>query len=171
MNTQEFLKPFPGEDIKQRPGQGNRTFNYVPIGDVIRRVIDATGGEYQWEVVKVDIQSDVSGKIFWLVHGRLIVEGRHYDGIGTNQALDLESAKGAESDAFKRAAVKLGVALHLYTDPHEAPSGTQQPYNPPQKATNGNTVWQGPGQCQYCHAPEGKPHSAKCDTRGGRVGA
>lgn len=89
----------------------------------------------------------------WVCHGRLTVDGKDYDGIGTHPALDEESPKAAESDSFKRAAVKVGVALHLYTDPHD----------------NGNNVsarpsaggkWAGPGRCPQCDAAAGFPHKS-----------
>src|SRR5688572_8875617 len=116
MNLDELAKPFPSEGIKQREGRGRLTFSYVPIGDVIRRVLNVTEGSYSWEVVKLEMVM-LGERMIWVCHGRLTINGHTYDGIGTHPFQDEESAKAAESDAYKRAAVKIGVALHLYTDP------------------------------------------------------
>lgn len=158
-------KPFAGEDIKQREGRGRLTFSYVPIGDVIRRVLVETKGNYWWEIVSLSYQPlRGSLEFMWVCHGRLTIRSEdgyeYFDGIGTHPAMDEESPKAAESDAFKRAAVKAGVALHLYDEP----SGNGKAPNPaPREAGGGiSNKWLGPGNAPCCGAAVNFPHKPGC---------
>jgi hypothetical protein len=128
MQCKELLAPFPPAAIRKRQGGGGRSFDYISGGDVIRRIIDATFNNYVWMVTRLEFVSD--GKAgFWLCEGKLELPGiGTRSGVGTQQALDLDSPKGAETDAFKRAARLFGVALQLYEDdaPAAAPAPVRQ---------------------------------------------
>lgn len=154
---EKLQAPFSSEDVKQRKGSGSRVYEYIAIGDVIRRVLIETKGAYSWEVVSL---YENNGS--WICHGRIGVDGHSFDGIGTHPAQDVESPKAAESDSFKRAAVKIGVALHLQTDDVVSPNGSKPVSSEETKAQVDALIWEGPGQCPSCHAPAGKLHGVKC---------
>lgn len=181
-NTQQMLAaPFPPELVRQRPGSGRNTFDYVSGADVIKRVIDATGGHFTWSVTSIQMVQEQSGHGCWLVRGTLTIpELGSRDGIGTHPAEGIDAAKAAETDAFKRAAVKFGVALSLYLDeqpvePHQTfridqPKPAQDAPGDRKRALarvalEAGRVASPPiaiRQCPMCHAPEGKPHASRC---------
>jgi len=115
-DKQLLTQPFDPVTIRQRPGSGRNVFDYVPGGDVIARVIQATDNTFGWTVDHVELIQQ-SSAAYWLVRGTLTIpELGSRQGLGTHPADSVDSVKAAETDAFKRAAVKFGVALHLYTD-------------------------------------------------------
>lgn len=160
-----LAKPFPKELVKTRPAGNGRELPYVPGGPVTRRVLDATDGEFTWTVHEVTLHGD-----FWLVRGSLEVTalGRR-DGVGTAVARDEDSPKAAETDAFKRAAMRFGVALELYEDckPAEEPATVKRAAPKRlQVSTNGHkNGMNGTGACEHCHAPYDKPHATACPLR------
>lgn len=127
---------FPPECLRTRQGAGNQTFTYVDAEDVISRLLEATEGEYTWEVLKLDYVEPVSitGKqgtrvrpAYWMVQGRLTIPGLgSRDGVGTANDENEDSPKAGETDALKRCAVKFAVALQLYAKPPQAPVRGQQ---------------------------------------------
>lgn len=187
-----LVKPFERGQVRQRQGPGKTQLDYVSGADVIRRLLDATGNHYSWNVEKVELMPLGTGTM-WLVHGTLTLEGLGYrSGVGTHPADSVEAAKAAETDALKRAAVKFGIALHLYED--EAPQGrtaTQMATPFRRAASSANGRYQSapastrnghgapmPGRtarqsdapneetrCQYCNAPEGGTHATRCPAR------
>jgi len=115
-DKQLLARPFDPETIRQRPGSGRNVFDYVPGGDVIARVIQATDNTFGWTVDHIELIQQNSAA-YWVVRGTLTIpELGSRQGLGTHPAESVEAPKAAETDAFKRAAVKFGVALHLYTD-------------------------------------------------------
>lgn len=107
--------PFPDKYIKQKPGKANAS--YVNHGVVRQRLLDVLG-PYNWKVRFTidDADGKLTGCIGTLsvkINGETItVEGAgdcEHDQ-GTNGA----NLKHAESDAFKRAAMNLGLGLHLW---------------------------------------------------------
>lgn len=116
-----LFAPFP--NVMEKPGRGGETFQYVRAVDVIRRLLNAHGLEYSFEIVSGHRDGD-----YVIVHGRL----SHYDGDklytkdqfgsaqvkyrrGSNEPLDLgNDFKAAASDAIKKCATLWGVALDLY---------------------------------------------------------
>lgn len=115
-DKQLLARPFDPETIRQRPGSGRTMFDYVPGGDVIARVIQATDNAFGWTVDHVELMQQ-NEAAYWVVRGTLTIpELGSRDGLGTHPAESVDAPKAAETDAFKRAAVKFGVALHLYTD-------------------------------------------------------
>ena len=105
--------PFPDSLIEQIPAKGNRpALDFIGWHHVAQRLIAEHGWEWGWEVVSVDIVRVLPDGNVWVCHGRLTVGDSQYkDGIGEG-----DTAKNAESDAFKRAASKWGYGLHLRGD-------------------------------------------------------
>jgi hypothetical protein len=124
MDVEALMRPFEGTQRKQRIGPGRKPLDYVSGPDVIRRLLDSTENRFSWKVEKTELveQESQNGPVhYWVVQGTLsLPEMGVRSGIGTHPAESPEAPKAAETDAFKRAAVKFGVGLHLY---EEEPSG------------------------------------------------
>ncbi len=128
----------PKKYIKKRPGKGRKTFSYVPHGYVTAVLNKAFGFDWDWKIVPIDgsnlflyMAGGKSGdkqKASVLVHGELTVRIHDKKGkliatitktsTGEKEAITNMSwgslVKSAESDAFKKAASRLGIALDLY---------------------------------------------------------
>lgn len=130
----------PRSAIKKRPGKGGKTFSYVPHGYVTAVLNKAFGFAWDWEIVpqeggKLFIelpaqpeQSRPNGSI--IVQGKLTVRIHNpkkpteiMETIVKMATGEKEILKGmtwggmiksAESDAFKKAATRLGIANDLY---------------------------------------------------------
>lgn len=130
----------PKRYIKRRPGKGRKTFSYVPHGYVTAVLNKAFGFDWDFEIIPIDGeklflymkggQSGAKQKASVLVHGKLTVRIR--GGKKGQEVLativktstgEKEEVKGmswgsmlksAESDAFKKSASRLGIALDLY---------------------------------------------------------
>lgn len=126
-NIEELMRPFDGAQVKQRMGPGRKSLDYVSGPDVIRRLLDATGNQFSWSVEKAQVVTleTASGAVgLWIVQGTLTVgDLGSRSGVGTHPAESAESAKAAETDALKRAAIKFGVGLHLYEEDNGNSSG------------------------------------------------
>ena len=159
-----LMRPFEGTQVRQRTGPGRKTMDYISGPDVIRRLLDATGNQFAWNVERVQLvtQETSNGLVsLWVVQGTLAVGGLgSRSGVGTHPADSVEAAKAAETDALKRAALKFGVGLHLYEEdggqnspplsspPHGTRNGTYaRPAQAPQPASprNGNGYGTGNG--------------------------
>lgn len=129
----------PKEMIKRRPGKGGKTFSYVPHGYVTAQLNRAFGFDWDFEIVpngKGELFSVLEGEAkdsrpgSVLVHGKLTVRIRDPHDVRQVIATITKSSTGekeiikgmtwgglvksAESDAFKKCASRLGVALDLY---------------------------------------------------------
>jgi len=111
----ELARPFPDSLIKQKPGKF--AADYVDHGTIVQRLLEVVG-PFDWEITSPITNTD--GLIVGCV-GTLHVE---IDGVsvhisevgdvehpGQNSATNL---KTASSDALKRAAMRVGVGLHLW---------------------------------------------------------
>lgn len=132
-DVQEALsRPFPESDICHDSPRHGSNFRptYVRWEKVIARLNLATGGNWDWNIDKVELSRETGTVLVWghvtirLAGGKQVVRG----GVGAapleiNQAGFFVSVpddiKAAETDAFKRACVKLGIALHLYEKDRE----------------------------------------------------
>ena len=112
-----LLKPFSGRLVKQAP-QG-KFGSYVSHFVVEQRILSVVG-PYSWDITQTI--RDADGLLTGCV-GRLtaVVDGREVSVCGAgdvenpqNAKTDGERLKLAESDSFKRAAMRLGVALDLW---------------------------------------------------------
>mgnify|MGYP001288468592 CR=1 FL=1 len=113
----ELLVPFPKDYIKQKPGKIQAS--YVTHGVVRQRLLDVLGF-YEWTIDREIFNSDGSltgcvGTLTVFLDGvPLKVQGS--GDVEHNQGSNGANLKHAESDAFKRAAMNLGLGLHLWCD-------------------------------------------------------
>lgn len=118
MKPDLLTKPFRPEQIKQREGYRGQVLSYVDIAAVIERLNQAFEHEWSFEITKHEIQE---GEV--IVLGRLTAGGVTkeafggssvtIDKVGNVQSL-ADDLKAASSDALKKCASMLGVALELY---------------------------------------------------------
>ncbi len=114
-------KKFDKSDIKSRKGGFGKMLDYVEGHKVLQRLNDAFDGDYSIEILTPLDKAIIDGKHV-IVHARITVyqEGKANivrDGIGgkTINNSDLPSIyKAACTDAIKKAATTLGIALDLY---------------------------------------------------------
>jgi hypothetical protein len=113
-----LAKPFPREAIKTRSGGGGKQLQYVEAHTVIRRLNEATGGKWSLSVLRLEMMGDV-----FTAHVSLTIPelgSREHIGVQRMQQNAGEDlAKGAISDALKKAATLFGVGLELYGRDYE----------------------------------------------------
>ena len=112
----ELSRQFPDEWVKKAPN--GKFGNFIPHSVIAQRLLEVCG-PFNWEVVEL-IREEKAGKVVGCF-GRLTVE---VDGkevtvtaigdVENDQGNDGTNAKHAESDAFKRCAMKIGLGLHLW---------------------------------------------------------
>lgn len=130
-------KPFPPEALEIKDMGGGKKFTYVAHHAVNRRLLDVTNGNISFEIIS-DKQmpwgksSKGSEMILHKVIGRLTLRSQTQAGDWTFISADGTGVqiiyvgtgedmwKGAESDALKKAASKMGVGLDLYGTDMEA---------------------------------------------------
>ena len=111
----ELATPFPDKYIRQKPGKANAS--YVNHGVIRQRLLDVVGF-YDWSIDREIYQQDGTltgciGTLTVRVGGKDIkVQGS--GDVEHNQGTNGANLKHAESDAFKRAAMNLGLGLHLW---------------------------------------------------------
>ena len=118
---EELAKEFPPEKISWRVGSTNEksqpnkvatqgmALAYIDSRDVMER-LDEVCGE-MWQCRYLPIGSDKTSCEIGILHPETSEWVWRADGAGDT---DFEGAKGAFSDAFKRAAVKWGIGRYLY---------------------------------------------------------
>ena len=124
---QELSEPFPHE-MERSVRKGSANLTYIPISEVIAR-LNKVIGINNWSSEIISCHRDAIDPHWAIAHVRLtaIIDGQTVskDGIGGQQIkmtkagaiLDLgDEFKGAMSDALKKAAQQLGVALYLARD-------------------------------------------------------
>lgn len=111
----------PPEKIKQRPGGGGMTFDYVTPDVVIKILNEAF--DYQWDSRIFESRREDNTVIVgvelkvWAEDGTTPVVKQQFGSCDITRGLGVgEAFKGATSDALKKAATLLGVALELYED-------------------------------------------------------
>lgn len=109
----ELLVPFPKDYIKQKPGKGG---DYVIHGVVRQRLLDVVGF-YDWcidrEIYNGDKLTGCIGTLTIYV-GEEAISVQGAGDVEHDQGTNGANLKHAESDAFKRAAMNLGLGLHLW---------------------------------------------------------
>ena len=117
MNLEVLCRPFPPEAIKSRPGQHGKTVSYVDVAAIITRLNEGCES-WSFEVVEHQVLEDevlvvakltADGVVKMAFGGSLITRDRE----GTTVSI-ADDAKAAASDALKKAASLLGVALEMY---------------------------------------------------------
>lgn len=133
-------KPFPREAIKSRTIGGNRKADYVDGATVIRRLNEATDCQWDFTVDQYWSEPGEHGSGVTFAKVTLTIPG-----LGSRQHMGVQSynersgedvvAKGAITDALKKAATLFGVALDLYGPDYESGEVTPaQPQNRTQRA-------------------------------------
>jgi len=109
----KLLAPFP-EEVVQDPPKG-KFGKFVNHAVYVERLRDCDV-EYEWEFDPIIINDKVIGAI-----GKLTIDGKVYQGAGDVEAPALaratvgECLKLAESDAFKRASMRAGLGVELWS--------------------------------------------------------
>ena len=146
-------KPFPPEAIKKREGSYGRQLDYVEGHTVIQRLTDAFDGDWSFEVQSYQVLDEEV-----VVLGKLTANGITKSQFGSSSITRAKESgkpvsigddiKAAATDALKKCATLLGVALYLYNGNGVVSSGAAKN---PQTETNG----------VYCGAGSGNlPSSA-----------
>jgi hypothetical protein len=111
----ELARPFPESMIETKPGKF--AADYVSHGTVTARLLEVLG-PFDWAISKVITNADgiavgCIGRLEVVVDGRPVVieEIGDVEHPSPNSASNL---KNASSDALKRAAMRLGLGLHLW---------------------------------------------------------
>lgn len=131
-----ITRRLPPEKIKQRPGGGGMTFDYVTPDVVIDILNEAF--DYQWDSRVFDSKREESTVIVGIEltvrseDGTPVVK-QQYGSCEITRGLGVgEAFKGAASDGLKKAATLFGVALELYQDDSPTtPSAPRKPAAPP----------------------------------------
>lgn len=141
--TRELMKPFPQSALYQR-----KSFTYVQYQQVIRRLIHATGNNFQTDVRELRIEpwTNSSGghqqvALLALVTLTIPVLQSSRTQMGIQVAtvgFGEDMWKGAVSDGLKKAAQQFGVAIDLAgkdgEDTAPDPAGLPQRFDPPTPA-------------------------------------
>ena len=135
-------RPF-GEDlIRNRPGSHGQTIRYVEGAEYVKRMIEAFGLDWSFEIVQHQVLEHevlVLGRLRARNFVRMAFGGTSITSAKeTNEPVSLsDDLKAAATDAMKKAASFLGIGLHLY----ENGAKNAAPKNP----ENGNPAPKGNG--------------------------
>jgi hypothetical protein len=112
----QLARPFPDSMIVKKPG-GKFQADYVAHGVITSRLLEVVG-PFDWSIAKIisnpeGIAVGCVGRLEVVVDGRPVVieEVGDVEHVSPNSATNL---KMASSDALKRAAMRLGLGLHLW---------------------------------------------------------
>jgi len=148
--------PMPKEAVKQRVIGGGMKADYVDLATVVRRLNRATGNNWSNTIDKVWMEGNKSLALVTITIPGL--GSRSHIGV---QAVDAKAgedavAKGAISDAIKKAATLFGVALDLYGEDTENPPYNRDRFDADCKKLNVNPgeTWRG---IRDKFAPKGAP--------------
>ncbi|HEX4334331.1 MAG TPA: Rad52/Rad22 family DNA repair protein [Polyangiaceae bacterium] len=125
MKNHELLtKPFSPDQIRERPGQHGKVLRYVDVTSIIERLNETFAFEWSFDIVEHQIRD---GEV--IVLGKLTAggvtkaafggSGITVDRVGNVVSL-ADDLKAASSDALKKSASMLGVALEIYGGHREA---------------------------------------------------
>jgi hypothetical protein len=138
-------RPFSRQLHRSRKGSHGKELKYVEIVHYVRRLNEATGGDWSFEIIEhkvLEAEVVVLGK---LTVGTVAKESFGGSSITTSRdtgkALSLaDDLKGAAADSLKKCASMLGIGLELYADdddgaeptPDKRPEpGNVRPLRPP----------------------------------------
>ena len=116
----DLLSPFPQELVKQAPA--GKFGDYVPHANYVERLRDS-GVKYSWSCEPIYGTHNGEKRIVG-AKGTITIEGMgSYDGFGDVDTFKLGNAKfndgnnlkDAESDAFKRACMRFGLGVELWS--------------------------------------------------------
>lgn len=116
----QLARPFPESMIEKKPGAKFQAA-YVSHGAITSRLLEVLG-PFDWSISRIITNADgvavgCLGRLEVTVDGRPVVieEVGDVEHPGPNSASNL---KNASSDALKRAAMRLGLGLHLWVGDH-----------------------------------------------------
>jgi hypothetical protein len=149
---------FPPDQIKPRTVGGGLTVSYIPGEAVIRRLNDASGGQWDLRIKSITEKSievrDRNGNHLRTDTLVLAQVALTIPEMGTREHIGVQMVnerggedliKGAITDALKKAATLFGVGLHLYEDDSPPPQRQQQRSNPARQGAATPNVPQRPG--------------------------
>ena len=119
-NNVDLLSPFPQELVRKAPA--GKFGDYVPHAHYVERLRDS-GVQYTWQCEPVYGTHNGDKRIVG-AKGTITIEGMgSYDGFGDVDTFKLSNAKfndgsnlkDAESDAFKRACMRFGLGVELWS--------------------------------------------------------
>ena len=119
-NNVDLLSPFPKELVKKAPA--GKFGDYVPHAHYVERLRDS-GVKYSWSCEPVYGRVDGVERIVG-AKGTITIDGMgSFDGFGDVDTFKLNNdkfndgsnLKDAESDAFKRACMRFGLGVELWT--------------------------------------------------------
>jgi hypothetical protein len=119
-NNVDLLSPFPQELVRKAPA--GKFGDYVPHAHYVERLRDS-GVKYTWQCEAVYGTYNGEKRIVG-AKGTITIEGMgSYDGFGDIDTFKLSNAKfndgtnlkDAESDAFKRACMRFGLGVELWS--------------------------------------------------------
>jgi len=132
----------PRELIKKRKGRSGKTYDYLPHVHVARKLNEAFNHQWNFETKPIfqfcnDKELTVKGRLtIYCPNGQTIIKEQFGQQDLLNQMPLGDALKGAASDALKKCASLLGIALDLYGDkelqdlnhePKQKPKPNQQP--------------------------------------------
>ena len=127
-------RPLPKDKIKQRPGKAGMTFDFVTPDFIINLLNEAFDYRWNTDVFHQSMYGDTAvvglNLTVWDAEGNAINKAQFGScdvgrGMGPGEAF-----KGAASDAMKKTATLLGVALELYSDDDASKQKFQKPAVP-----------------------------------------
>ena len=120
-NNVDLLSPFPQELVRKAPA--GKFGDYVPHANYVERLRDS-GVKYSWTVEAVYGDNGNGNKRIVGAIGTITIEGMgSYMGVGDVDTFKLNNPKfndgsnfkDAESDAFKRACMRFGLGVELWS--------------------------------------------------------
>jgi hypothetical protein len=123
-----LLSPFPADVVQQRAGPGGRSFSYIPVEVVVRRLVDS-GLEWGFTRQDSEIVQHSNGVNVMLYYGTLNIPalGLPMSDVGSafiHANGNEEQYKSAASDCLKRCARLYGIGLEMWEgDPNESDRG------------------------------------------------
>lgn len=111
-----------GDLVKSRQIKGGGNSDYIPHEVLSRILTDALGFRWSWEVYSdevVQIHDRKAGKEvpYVKVHGRLMIPGLgSWTAFGVQKLEDEESYKKADTNAFRKACGRAGIAYETWDD-------------------------------------------------------
>ena len=156
----ELKDQFPIEKVKHRKGPGGKQLAYIDARDVADR-LDEVVGQAFWQ----NRYTCVNGVTVCEIGIKVDDESWIWKSDGAPETT-IEAEKGALSDAFKRAAVKWGIARYLYDDAPPPPQQEPQQQAPPPQKQEPQQSSNEPSEAQMKFL--GKLLSSKSDIERGR---
>ncbi len=122
----------PKDKIKQRPGRGGKTFDYVETGYIVELLNKTFNGLWDFEIDQQEVgqtQVWVKGKLTVWLSSEMKISKTQFGGSDIKKTQDgkpidiADDLKAASSDCLKKCASLLGFAKDIYWKEKESPQG------------------------------------------------